>query len=159
MALSFDVTSALAGWAGLTLRAIDDQRAGLPGWLRRSADRADFPRAKEQFTRRDEYDFTYRTEYAGECKRGAGAAGGAARSVDRWESFRLIYKERKEEQLGGEAAAWKTAGDCFADLGFESAGALLEGTAVALDVRSHPPRRGCAVPVARARARAQARVG
>lgn len=108
--LTFDAMGALQSWAGLSVRTLDERRAGRTAWSGKSADRLD--RANWQarwdstatLQRREEYDWTYRTVYQGELhvrRRQANVESGDARgntrqtarsaeTVDYWESFRPV---------------------------------------------------------------------
>ena len=80
IAICFDTAGALRRWALLSLELVDDRRSGRPdvwsGWtcdaaqLRETWQQSSWG-AETSYTRREEWDWTYRTDYAGVARAGA----------------------------------------------------------------------------------------
>ena len=108
--LAFDAMGALESWADLSTRALDERRAGRTAWSGKSADRLDRAAWEARWDssatlqRREEYDWTYRTQYQGEvyvhprslddCDDSSDSMlqtdGRGPRTVDYWEMFRPV---------------------------------------------------------------------
>ncbi len=107
--LVFDAMGALESWADLSTRAFDEQRAGRTAWSGKSVDRADKAAwearwdSTARLQRREEYDWTYRTEYQGElytraCHPGDSEdssttvrmPGYGSQTIEYWETFRPV---------------------------------------------------------------------
>ena len=110
--LCFDGVSALRRWAALSLELIDDRRAGQPAWSGWSGDASQLRSAWAEsawaettaYSRREEWDWSYRTDYAGTAHAGAAAAGLCERRVAVLEEHRLICAARKRPKADPEAA-------------------------------------------------------
>lgn len=115
--LCFDAIAALGRWAELSLALLDARRAGLPAWSGWTFDAAELKSAwarsgwssTSTYRRREEWDWTFRSDFGGIALRGSGAAGACARRVEAMRSHRLIRTGAKSDAAATDAAelAWQ----------------------------------------------------
>ena len=103
IAFAFDCAGALERWAELSRELIDDRRAGKPGvWSGWTADLSQLHHAWQNsywgaissYSRREEWDWTFRTDFAGVASRGPRAAGACARRAAELQEHVLIRAAR-----------------------------------------------------------------
>ena len=98
VAFCFDCAGALERWARLSVQLIDDRRAGRPAWSGWTCDaallRSNWENstwgAISSYTKREEWDWTFRTDYAGVALCGDGASGSCARRASALKQHVLI---------------------------------------------------------------------
>ena len=98
LVLSFNCADALLRWSELSLSLIDMRRSGLSAWSGWTFDAAELRGAWEQsswsgsttYSKREEWDWCYRTDYCGMAHRGDEAAGACARRAAELQQHVLI---------------------------------------------------------------------
>ena len=124
LAIGFDCAGALRRWAQLSLELVDDRRAGKPDvWSGWTCDAAKLRETWEQsawggitqYSRREEWDWAYRTDYTGAARAGAGAAGGCARAATALTEHVLIRTAIDVSGVYSLALRRTTSGFAWAD--------------------------------------------
>ena len=108
IAFCFDTAGALQRWALLSLELIDDRRSGRPAWSGWTCDVEQLREAWQQsawgeistYSRREEWDWAYRTDFCGRAYIGANAAGSGAQAVGALQEH-LLIKASSSSSLGG----------------------------------------------------------
>ena len=109
----FDCAGALQRWAELSLELVDDRRAGRPAWSGWTCDvkalRETWQRSiwgdMSSYSRREEWDWTYRTDLAGTAFLGKDAAGHCARTVTDLQDHLLIKTSAPSKRARGPSEA------------------------------------------------------
>ena len=130
IAFCFDCMGALRRWALLSLDLVDDRRSAKPGvWSGWTCDTAKLREAWKQsawgestnYSRREEWDWCYRTDYAGVACAGPSASGSCARAAAQLQEHVLIRTSNfftKGSATGGATAAqeleWRACDDADA---------------------------------------------
>lgn len=121
----FDCAGALRRWSELSLSLIDDSRAGRPCWSGWTCDAELLHKAwaesawgqeeRASYVHREEWDWTYRSDYSGVAVVGAAAAGSSARDSSALKSHMLIRMKplRAAPQPAADARplGWAASGD------------------------------------------------
>ena len=98
IAICFDSFGALCRWAQLSRGIVDDRRAGKPAWSGWTCNAADLHETWQQsawgsitnYSRREEWDWSYRTDYGGTVRQGGHAIGSCARAASALQEHVLI---------------------------------------------------------------------
>ena len=113
VAFCFDCTMALRRWAQLSLDVVNDRRAGRPAWSGWTCDTAELQRTWEQsvwaedggrYSHREEWDWTFRTDYMGTVHPGATRDHSRRRAIAA-QQHKLIRLKRSSDEDDFTAAS------------------------------------------------------
>ena len=122
LVVCFDCASALVRWSELSLQLVDARRSGLPAWSGWTCDASQLREAWEasiwsdvtNYSRREEWDWCYRSDYSGTAHDSEVALGSCARRAAALQQHVLIRATSmapRARAAGGVAAAANSSAD------------------------------------------------